>query len=657
MHTQHLTPQPQPVPPKDHLQRGERMVPPQVNTTTCSSSCCSSVGQFLLTYVTTMTVAAILAATATTATSSAVRLLALAVAPPLAILAFLVHKFGESVDRRQVCLTFFTAVLWMLPLLAFIYNVLAGSGALRAVYSLDSSCAECYASVAERARPCDAGEVFSYDVVEPDKLCCLPDVNNSSMAYTWPIAGTKDGPCPLPLSLDADPPVASWTCSCHWRNVVMAFFRAAFLEETLKFLAVANIYTKDYVADPSALVLYAIAGACGFAAVENVQYVMAALHGSTQQAIWTAIVRATLSIPLHAGTGAIIGALLARRRFVGRKVASEYLGFFRIIVLPVLFHGWYDWFSFEQPLGTAGSPSAALLNNIVAPALLTLGTWLTARYEYTKVDSHPQVGPIPRVNVRLLEAQGTIPHAKLSDCLCRNFIFELCRQPEQRMRLTTIQEASRTATAETQQRHLGAPLLPSSVATQMSNEVGDIIESSGGGSVWSCYRDPMICCVGCLCPCGLFGYNLRNSGQSKGCACVGGLAYIAVLVTFLLGFVALTLALDQTNRDCDALQLSGSGGHGQAFDNEEQLQCRSTASVRFLTRFVLLTLATLATFGVVCGWLCRERVGRFLGASESSWFRSFCLHFCPCTRQLALCQEARALKATGPCSYSGAALA
>jgi hypothetical protein len=139
-----------------------------------------------------------------------------------------------------------------------------------------------------------------------------------------------------------------------------------------------------------------------------------------------------------------------------------------------------------QPLGTAGSPSAALLNNILVPALLVLGTWLTARHEYTKVDSHPQVGPIPRVNVRLLEAEGTIPHAKLSDCLCHNFLCELLlgrRQPEQRMRLTTIQEASREATAKQQQeQQLGASLLPLSMAAtqMMSHEVGDVIESSGG---------------------------------------------------------------------------------------------------------------------------------------------------------------------------------
>eukprot|EP01044_Picomonas_judraskeda_P022125 COSAG03_NODE_5412_length_1256_cov_1.957649_1_plen_251_part_10 len=237
-------------------------------TATFSASCCSSVGLFLLAYVVVMTAAAVAALTATTLVSSMVSLLALAVAPPLAILVFLARTFGESVDRRQVGLTFFTAVLWMMPLLAFIYRVLAPSGALRAVYSLDSTCAECFASVAERAKPCDTLDVeLSFTQGEPadtSKLCCLPDESkgNHSAFHTWPIADTKDRLCLLPLGLDAEPPIADWRgvplwmmrsppCSCPWRNVVMAFFRVAFLEEFFNDTATTEMYTTDYVADPS----------------------------------------------------------------------------------------------------------------------------------------------------------------------------------------------------------------------------------------------------------------------------------------------------------------------------------------------------------------------------------------------------------------------
>jgi hypothetical protein len=231
--------------------------------TDCSAGCCSSVGLFLAAYAISMTLSAIAVATATTALSTTLRLLAMAVAPPLAIIVFLVRTFHTSIDRMQVALTFCTAVLWMAPLLALIYGVLAPLGLLRAIYSLDPTCAECFESVSEFAKPCPAFGFLTSDDATKDR-CCLPDVTNSSHYHTWPTSSSTDGTCSLPLGLDADPPTA-WTCSCHWRNIVMAFFRAAFLEETLKFLAVATIYTKDYVADPSALVLYAIAGACGFA--------------------------------------------------------------------------------------------------------------------------------------------------------------------------------------------------------------------------------------------------------------------------------------------------------------------------------------------------------------------------------------------------------
>ena len=68
---------------------------------------------------------------------------------------------------------------------------------------------------------------------------------------------------------------------------------------------------------------------------------------------------------------------------------------------------------------------------------------------------------------------------------------------------------------------------------------------------------------------------------------------------------------------------------------------------------MLLTVTVLAAFGALCGWHSRERVGRFLGASQGSRLGSFFLHCCPCTHQLALCQEARALKAADGCLYGG----
>ena len=44
-----------------------------------------------------------------------------------------------------------------------------------------------------------------------------------------------------------------------------------------------GIYSKDYVADPEALVLYAVTAACGFALVENVQYVISSSSVSSEE--------------------------------------------------------------------------------------------------------------------------------------------------------------------------------------------------------------------------------------------------------------------------------------------------------------------------------------------------------------------------------------
>ena len=153
-----------------------------------------------------------------------------------------------------------------------------------------------------------------------------------------------------------------------------------------------GIYSKDYVADPEALVLYAVTAACGFALLENVQYVVSSsLVSSEEEAAGIAMMRAILTVPLHAGTGCVIGAMLARRRFVGEKVAAERLGFCRIIAMPVLLHGTFDWVLFARPFEGADG-----LNSAVVPLLLVVLTWIIGRWQYVRIDSHPDVGRIPR---------------------------------------------------------------------------------------------------------------------------------------------------------------------------------------------------------------------------------------------------------------------
>lgn len=158
-----------------------------------------------------------------------------------------------------------------------------------------------------------------------------------------------------------------------------------------------TIYRKDYIGDPQALVLYAITAACGFSLMENLQYTLFRANSSTMVGVEVATVRAILTVPMHAGTGCVIGAMIARRRFVGRTVASERPGFGRIIAMPVLLHGSFDWVLFARPISSVIAAGAApWLDRVAAPMLIMVLTWYVGRWQYVLVDSHPEIGRIPR---------------------------------------------------------------------------------------------------------------------------------------------------------------------------------------------------------------------------------------------------------------------
>jgi RsiW-degrading membrane proteinase PrsW (M82 family) len=93
-----------------------------------------------------------------------------------------------------------------------------------------------------------------------------------------------------------------------------ALFLAAIPEETLKVPLIAAITLRSrHFDEPMDGVVYGTAVGLGFAALENIAYVLGAGAG------WgsVAIMRSVLSVPLHGAFGAIAGAYLARARFAG----------------------------------------------------------------------------------------------------------------------------------------------------------------------------------------------------------------------------------------------------------------------------------------------------------------------------------------------------
>ena len=119
--------------------------------------------------------------------------------------------------------------------------------------------------------------------------------------------------------------------------VIEYFICVAAVEELCKFASLNTVKKNpafDYVFDA---VVYSVAAALGFAALENVFYVF---DGGLE----TALMRAILSVPGHAADGVVMGVFygIARRHELhGRKGAAK-VHYCLAILLPTIEHGFYD---------------------------------------------------------------------------------------------------------------------------------------------------------------------------------------------------------------------------------------------------------------------------------------------------------------------------
>ena len=112
-----------------------------------------------------------------------------------------------------------------------------------------------------------------------------------------------------------------------------AFLVAAFTEELFKFLALyLLIWKSPSFNEKFDGIVYAVFISLGFAAVENVMYVV---EGGYQ----TAITRAITAVPAHALFGVMMGYYFGIARMYP-ELRSNYL--LRAILVPILLHGIYD---------------------------------------------------------------------------------------------------------------------------------------------------------------------------------------------------------------------------------------------------------------------------------------------------------------------------
>lgn len=120
------------------------------------------------------------------------------------------------------------------------------------------------------------------------------------------------------------------------QQFIKAFFVVALTEEFSKYIIVRYYAQpkKDYN-EPFDGIVYAVMVSMGFAATENIFYV---LDGGFQ----TALVRAFTAVPAHATFGILMGYYMGKAKFSNNKVALNLIG----LLLAIIFHGAYDFFLF-----------------------------------------------------------------------------------------------------------------------------------------------------------------------------------------------------------------------------------------------------------------------------------------------------------------------
>lgn len=120
------------------------------------------------------------------------------------------------------------------------------------------------------------------------------------------------------------------------QQFVQAFFVVGFSEELSKYLIIL-FFAQRRVAfnEPFDGIIYAVMVSMGFAATENIFYVLES--GPT-----TALLRAFTAVPAHATFGILMGYFMGKAKFSNNRIKLNLTG----LLLAILFHGAYDFFLF-----------------------------------------------------------------------------------------------------------------------------------------------------------------------------------------------------------------------------------------------------------------------------------------------------------------------
>jgi len=120
------------------------------------------------------------------------------------------------------------------------------------------------------------------------------------------------------------------------QQFIKAFLVVGLTEEFSKYIIVRFFaQPKKAFDEPYDGIMYAVMISMGFAATENVFYVLEGGYA-------TGVLRAFTAVPAHATFGILMGYFMGKAKFSKNRIGLNLFG----LLLAVIFHGFYDFFLF-----------------------------------------------------------------------------------------------------------------------------------------------------------------------------------------------------------------------------------------------------------------------------------------------------------------------
>ena len=142
-----------------------------------------------------------------------------------------------------------------------------------------------------------------------------------------------------------------------FQQFIKAFVVVALVEEFSKYVIVKYYAQKNKeFNEPFDGIVYALTVSMGFAALENVLYIL-------QYGVSTGITRAFTAVPAHATFGILMGYFMGKAKFSKNRIQLNLLG----LLGATIFHGFYNFFLFINFV--PGTLIGAILSLVIGTVL------------------------------------------------------------------------------------------------------------------------------------------------------------------------------------------------------------------------------------------------------------------------------------------------